>query len=172
MAVTNEKSTQVSNLEAQPPVGLPTTDWKGVKRIMRFTFTQGSNAGDAGSTAELVKLPAGNIRVLTAECNMHRSAFGSGRTLNIGHRAYQEPSGPGGTGADVAEDDNAFLSALAVATAGAALWNAGTLGAGVDGLDQSAYISSREGVMVYATVAGGTIPVGATLTGYVTYIQD
>lgn len=169
MAVTNEKSTQYANLTAQPPVGNPTTDWKGVKRIMRYTFTQGGAAGDANSTAELVRLPAGNIRVLAAECNMHRSAFGSARTLDIGFRAYQTVAP---SPVQVAEDEDAFLDGLAVSAAGVALWSAGTLGAAFTGLDQSADFNSRDGIDVFATVKGGTIPSGATITGYITYIQD
>ncbi len=167
MAVTNEKSTQIGNLEASPPVGIPTTDWKGVKRILRFTFTQGSAAGDIGSTAELVKLPAGNIRILASECYMHRSAFGSGRTLDIGLRAYSTVDGTA-----VAEDADSLVDGLSVSSAGAALWSAATLGTAVDGLDNSAFVQSKEGVTVFATVLGGTIPADATLTGFITYVQD
>ena len=170
MAVTNEKSLQVNKLEAQPPEGIPTTDWKGVKRILRFEFTQGTDPGDAGSTADLVKLPAGNIRVLLAECFMHRSAFTGGRTLDIGWAAYKTPEG-----ADVAADPDAFVDGLDVALAGDALWSEANQGAGgVNGLglDSSVLVQSRSGVTVQATVAGNTILPGVTLTGYVTYIQD
>ena len=172
MAVTNEKSTQVTNLESSPPVGIPTTDWKGVKRILRFTFEQGETAetpaaGDPGSTAELVKLPAGNIRILTSECYMHRSAFGSGRTLDIGLRAYSTVDGTA-----IAEDADSLVDGLSVSSAGAALWSAATAGAAVDGLDETAFIQSKEGVTVFATVLGNTIPAGAKLTGFITYVQD
>ena len=169
MAVTNEKSLQITNLEAQPPVGIPSTDWKGVKRVMRFNFTQGSNAGDATSTADLVKLPAGNIRVLLSECWMHRSAFGASRVLDIGWTAYKTPGG-----ADVVADPDAFVDGLSVASAGDALWSGANQGASANGLDldSSVLVQSRAGVTVQAVVAGGTIPAGATLTGYVTYIQD
>ena len=169
MAVTNEKSSQINNLEAQPPIGIPSTDWKGVKRILRFTFTQGAAAGDANSTADLVKLPAGNIRVLLAECFMHRSAFGASRVADIGWTAYKTPEG-----ADVAADVDAFVDGLSVASAGQALWSAASQGAGANGsgLDKTFLIQSRAGVTVRATVTGGTIPAGATLTGFITYIQD
>ena len=165
--MTQEKSTQIQNLEAQPPIGIPTTDWKGVKRIMRFTFKQGGIAGPVGSTAELVRLPAGNVRVLLEECFMHRTAFGSGRTLNIGWQAHSKPDG---TAVDAGVD--AFVVGLNVASVGEDAWGASPqLGSGVDA-DNSSLIESKSGVIIQATVAGGDIPVGAELTGYVTYVQD
>ena len=169
MPVTNEKSLQINNLEAQPPVGIPSTDWKGVKRIMRFEFTQGAAAGDIGSTADLVKLPAGNIRVLLAECWMHHSAFGASRTLDIGWTAYKTPEG-----VDVDADADAFVDGLSVATASDELWGSANQGASANGLglDSTVLVQSFSGVTVQAVVAGGTIPAGATLTGYVTYLQD
>ena len=168
MAVTQEKSSQIANLEAQPPVGIPTTDWKGVKRIMRFTHTQ-SVQGDAGSTVDLVKLPAGNIRVLLSECFMHHSDFGTGQSLNIGWTAYTEPDG-----AAKAADADAFVVGLDVAApASAGFWSASPQGAGSGvTLDQTFLIQSKAGVTVQATVLGNPIPLNATLIGYITYVQD
>ena len=166
--MTQEKSTQIQNLEAQPPIGIPTTDWKGVKRIMRFTFTQGGANGPVGSTAELVRLPAGNIRVLLEECHMHRTAFGASGSLDIGWQAYSKPDGT-----TVDADADALVDGLNVVSAGDGLWGASSQGAGsgVDA-DKSFLIESKSGVTVQATVAGGNIPAGAKLTGYVTYVQD
>ncbi len=166
--MTQEKSTQIENLEAQPPIGIPTTDWKGVKRIMRFTFTQGGTTGPVGSTAELVRLPAGNVRVLLEECYMHRTAFGTSGSLDIGWQAYSRPDGFA-----VDPDADAFVDGLNVVSAGDGLWGASPQGSGtVVDADKSFLIESKSGVTVQATVAGGSIPAGAKLTGYVTYVQD
>ena len=35
--------------------------------------------------------------------------------------------------------------------------------------DKTQYFASRNGIVVKAVVAGGTIPVGATLSGYILY---
>ena len=168
--MTQEKSTQIQNLEAQPPIGIPTTDWKGVKRIMRFTFTQGAASGPVGSTAELVRLPAGNVRVLLDECFMHRTAFGTSplRTLDIGWQAYSKP-----VGTAVDADADAFVDGLNVGSAGEGLWGASSQGSGSGAeADKSFLIESKSGVTIQATVGGGSIPANAELTGYVTYVQD
>ncbi len=169
MAVTTQNSTEYGNLIALPPVFNPTTSWKGVKRIMRFSFTQ-SGAGDANSLVNLARLPAGNIRVLLTECFMHNSDFGTGITLDIGWTAYTEPDGTA-----KAADADAFVDGLDVATAAAAaLWSASSQGSGSGvTLDKTFLLSSRAGILVQAIVLGaGGIPDGATLTGFMTYVQD
>lgn len=165
--MTQEKSTQIQNLEAQPPIGIPTTDWKGVKRIMRFTFTQGPNNGPAGSTMELVRLPAGNVRILAAECLITHDLFGAGRELDIGLRAYSQPDGTA-----IPEDADALVNGINVAAAGTQFWTADPLGVALDQPDDSGLIRSKSGVSVFATVLNNTIPAGTKLTGYVTYVQD
>ena len=169
MAVTTQNSTEYGNLVAEPPVGIPTTSGKGVKRIMRFSFTQ-SGAGDANSLVNLARLPAGNIRVLLTECFMHSSDFGTGITLDIGWTAYTDAEGNA-----VAADADAFVDGLDVSTqAATVLWSgeAQGTGSGVT-IDKTFLLSSRAGILVQAIVLGaGGIPDGATLTGFMTYVQD
>lgn len=161
MAVTQEKSSQITNLEASPPTFIPTTDWKGRVRAMRFTFTQGAAAGDAGSLAELVKLPAGNVRVLLYLSRLNFSAMGASRTLDLGWLAYANPDGTA-----VTADPNGLDDGVSVATAGNA-----TPGGTVGG-DETFLFQSKEGVTLTAQINDGTIPAAATIGGTIVYIQD
>ena len=161
MAVTQQKSTQIQNLEAQPPVGIPTTDWKGVLRVARFSFAQAGEAGDAGSLAELVKLPAGNIRVLLSESFIAFSAMGASRTMDLGWLAYQTPEGVA-----QAADPNGLDDGVSVV-------NAGTVvpGGTVQG-DETFLFQSKAGVTLTAQINDGNVGIGETIDGYFVYIQD
>lgn len=159
--MTQEKSTQIENLEAQPPIGIPTTDWKGALRIMRFEFRQGGVAGVAGSLAELVKLPAGNIRVFLHLSRVNFGAMGAGRTMDVGWLAYETP---GGTA--VVADPNGLDDGIGVASAGSVA-PTGTLGG-----DETLLFESKSGVVLTAQVNDGTLPANATIGGYFIYVQD
>ena len=160
MAVTAQESAQLANTTAVRETHNPTHDWHGRLRLARFTFTQ-SGAGDADSTAALVRLPAGSVRVLLAESRVANSAFGASRTLDLGWQAHTDRSG-----AAVAADDDGLDAAQDVATAGA-YSPIGTVGG-----DETRLFQSQAGVVIEAKVAGGTIPDGATLNGYLVYVQD
>lgn len=163
MAVTTESSTQITNGTSLPPVMNPSYDDHGRVRCKVFTFTQGSAAGDATSTAGLVKLPPGVGRILLNESHIEWSAFGASRVLDIGYTAHTNTDGTA-----VVEDDNAFDNDIDVSSAGNA-----ALGSDVAAASGKMYqFDSKEGITIFATVAGGTIPAGATLTGYVLYVMD
>lgn len=157
MAVTNQKSTQVANADAVPVVRNHAVDVTGKLRVAYFNSAQ-SGAGDAGSDVELVRLPAGRIRIMHDLCRFANSAFGASRTLNVGMAAYT-----GIDGEAVAADTSALVSAQSVASAGA------FKGSEADDIATATLITSQGGVSVMATVAGGTIPDGATLDGYIVF---
>lgn len=160
MAVTNEKSVQMTNLDAVPRKELPANELGGRVRAARFDFTQGAAAGDPGSTADLCKLPA-RARVLAGLSYIRWSAFGAARTLDIGTRAHKNAQ----TGADIAANAARFVSALDVSAAGFATLASNAQMAG----DTDTVLGEA---VVYATVAGGTIPAGATLKGEIVYVVD
>lgn len=164
MAVTAEKSTQVTNMEATPPVRLSTRDHHGRTRIAAFTFTQGAAAGDAGSTMDLVKLPAGKVRVLKTGSVIVFSAFGAARVLDVGYTAFTKSDGT-----TQAASVDTIHDGANVAAAGSVV-----LGAGTNGLGTSPFIDfdSRDGVTIQAKVGADTIPAGATLNGYISYVLD
>ena len=165
MTVTAEKSTQVTNMEAAPPVKLNAGELHGRMRIARFTFTQGAAAGDANSTADLVKLPPG--KNITLPKNLSRfvcSAFGASRVLDIGHTGYANIDGTAVAAAADVILDGADVSAAAI----------GSMGAGTNALtaNDAFVFDNRSGVTIQAKCTGGTIPAGATLNGYFVYIED
>lgn len=163
MAVTTEKSAQLNNVDAKPPVMNHASQSHGRKRVMAFEFTQGAAAGDATSTQDLIKLPAGKCRLYLNEAWMAGSAFGASRTLNVGWTAYVDPDG-----AAVVADPNGLDNAIDVSSAAQAQLGSAVAAANGKMID----FDSRDGVLIQAVVAGGTIPAAATLKGYITYAQD
>ena len=167
MAVTNENSVQYNNAVADPKVQNETNDWHGRLRIARFSFKQGQfadtpAAGDAGSTARLVRLPPGRCRVLLAMSRIAVSAFGASRTLDLGWQAYNDLDGNA-----VVADPNGLDAADTTAAAGGNYSPVGTVGG-----DETFQFLSRDEVVIEATVNGGTIPVDATIDGYLVYLKD
>lgn len=152
-------------MEAAPPVKLAAGELHGRIRIARFTFTQGAAAGDANSTADLVKLPPGkNITLLKNLSRATCSALGAARVLDIGHTGYTNIDGTVvAAAADVLLDGGDVSAAATLA-----------MGAGTNALtaNDAFVFDNKTGVTLQAKVLGGTIPAGATLNGYFTYIED
>lgn len=160
MAVTTQKSAEVTNITASPPTMLDTTSLHGRLRVAYFKHTQ-DGAGDANSTADLVQLPAGKGRILIRSSWLASSAFGSSRTLDIGYVAHTDNNGDA-----VSADVDALEDALDNSSATAAF-----LGAGTNAVDTYLYDSNAP-LTIQAVVAGGTIPDTATLEGYIVYVLD
>jgi hypothetical protein len=116
-----------------------------------FEATQGAAAGDATSTIGLCYIPAGRWRALGLALNC--SAFGTGRTLDVGYATYTNRDGT-----IVAADPDAFVTAKDVS---ALLYSWG-----FNNATGFALIECIADTLVYSTVAVNTIPVGATLKGY------
>lgn len=152
MAVTNTESAQIS-----PDRG-DVRDEHAKLRFAYFKATQ-SGAGDATSTMDLCKLPAGNVRVLPGLSRYSISALGAARTLDFGHRAYETKA----DGTLEAEALDAFAANIDAsgAIAGAALATT---------IKYDLY--SRRGVTISAQVNDGTIPDGAVLEGYIAYLYE
>lgn len=162
MAVTVQNSTEYANTLAFPQVRNGTTDWRGRLRILRFNFTQTNGNGDVGSSANLVKLPAGRVRVFLHMSRVVNSTFGVGRTLDLGWAAYYS----GVDGSAVIADPDGLDAAQSVASAGS--YNpTGTVGG-----DETYLFDSASGVLITATVGGDTIPNSATISGYIVYVHD
>jgi hypothetical protein len=140
----------VSRLEA--------VDRSGKYRVHNAKMQAITVAGDDGSTIALGSLPAGRVRVMPNDIKTQSSAFGASRVLKIGHRAYAKADGT-----VEAEDDDAFAASIDIAAAGVDASGSANL---------SFDIYSRAGVELFATVTGGTIPIGATLEVNIPYITD
>lgn len=161
MAVTAEKSDQITNQEASPPVMTGVDTLRGKLKILRFSFTQGAAAGDATSTAELVKVPAGVVRVFLEKSYIAISALGAARTLDIGWQAYTDTNDEA-----VVADPNGLDDGTDVSSA-VAFKPIGTVGG-----DETFLFESNGGVTLEAQINDGTIPAAATIKGYFAYVQD
>lgn len=155
MGVTNNKSTQVAALLNTPTPLFEAYDTYGKLRLMRFDLTV-SGAGDANSTFELVKLPAGKVTIVGQMSFVKHSAFGTGATLDVGLSAYRAPL----AASDTAADEDALHSAADVAAAGS-FAPADELAVGM------VTITSTTGVTVTAKVETAGVPDAATLKGYI-----
>lgn len=119
-----------------------------------FHFTQGAAPGDANSTASLFLLKANEI-LYVEQFMLQNTAFGAGRTLNIGHRGYEEVGGRN----QVAPNFTAVATGHDVAAAGTQrLSNVTAPGV----VSVGPYPRDVE---IVAQVQGGTIPAGAELHG-------
>lgn len=149
------------SVQRTPDIRLRPIDKHGKFRIAFFQLVATTVAGDIGSTIDLTDLPPGAVRILPHMSRLINSAWGASRTLAIGHREYQKSSTPY---AVEAQNASAFAAAIDVSAAVTTPVALGTA------LKYDVY--SLAGVVLYATVAGGTIPTGATLSGYFAYIYE
>ena len=160
MAVTNEFSDQITDLDATPVVLQDTSSVHGRLRLFRFTFTQSAAAGDADSSVTFARLHA-HSRVIGHLSKMYFSAFGAARTLDVGYKAYTDIDGT----AQVADADF-FATAVDVSSAGSLVF------------DESDTAAAHQGkkfdgeVDLVCDVAVDTIPAAATLDGHVVYVLD
>lgn len=162
MSVTNQFSTEASRVRDPRANGNVSVAYFRDLEVMPFTFTQ-SGAGNATSTATLIQLQRGRYRIYPRLSYINCSAFGASRVLDVGLSAYTAEDG-----STVPMNANRFRDDLDVSAAtGYSLQidNAGADAIGVDVLVGGE--SNTDGARVIATVAGGTIPDGATLRGYI-----
>lgn len=160
MAVTTLQSTQLSNLDATPPVPENTFNVHGRLRIAFFDCVQ-VGAGDAGSSFEIVRLPPGKIRVLAHLSWLEAATVAASATLDIGWDAYTDLAGDA-----VALDVDGILNGGDVdTTANINMADVATITAG------TITFESQDGVSVRATFIGALVA-AETLRGAIIYIQD
>lgn len=156
MAVLALTSTQKDGTTRKRPF-----DTQGKLRFAYFALPAVAVAGDINTTLELCDLPPGAVRILPWLSRLTTSAWGASRTLSVGHRAYAKLDDPY---TQEAESASAFISALDVSSAVANVAWSSTV--------QKYDVFSKAGVTLFGTVAGGTIPVGATMSGLVAYLYE
>lgn len=128
----------------------------GKVRFAHFTLPAVAVAGDIGTTLALCDLPPGKVRVLPAESRVSCSAWGAARTLDVGVGAY------------VASDGKTAVAAITNDLVAAKDVSAALAGVQLGTTIKKDYFSAK-GLSITGTVAGGTIPVGATLEGFIAY---
>lgn len=156
-------SEQVTKLDAVPAEVLPVDESHGKVRICRFDYEQVAE-GAIGTVVQLVKLPAGRVRILGRESNLYRSALGTGVTLDVGWAAHVDFAGDA-----VAADPDGLDDGLDVAAAGVS--RLGSVAA-VLAEAESKVFESQEGVTITGTIGVAVIPAGGKLKGYIAYVLD
>lgn len=160
MAVTNQVSDQLGKTTV-PPVEIDNpADSHAKLRFAYFQFTQ-VGAGDAGSTAALVKLPSGRVRIFAGLSRISHSALGAARVMDVGHTGYTQPDGT-----EIAADADFLHSAADVSAAGAFVPSDET------GNGETIAYESDGQVTIEAKVTGGTFLNNATLEGFIVYAKD
>jgi hypothetical protein len=153
----------LATIEAGEGELVQSREYLGRVRVARFTYTNTTGGTlAAGSKFRLVKLPANRVIVLGRLSNLKHSALGASRVAKIGHEAYISRAN-----VPVAEGDDALATGLDLATAGVKHMDGNIATADT----QLAY-DSRDGVVLFATITGGTIPNGATIKGEVYFVTD
>lgn len=161
MAVVNNLSNELLNATLVPPVKNYGGDVGGEERFYHFKVVP-TVLGDAGSDADLIKLPPGRQRLLLRPSIIAWGIFGAARVMDIGYRAYEKLDGT--TEAAVL---NVFDDDVDVAAAGAA-----AMGSDYTPEPKTFVFTSKTGVTLCATIAGGTWPIGITLEGYFKAISN
>lgn len=129
----------------------------GKFRIEYFDFIAAVD-GDATSTIDLVKLPAGPIRIIPYLSRITCVALSTSRTLSIGTRAYTTKA----DGTQNAEEATSLLNALDVS--GAVNQALSTV------LKYDMY--SLKGLRLFATIGGGTFVTGKELSGVIAFVMN
>lgn len=152
-------STQLTEGARRYPI-----DDHGKLRMQHFDVPALTVAYAANDTIELCRMPPGRLRILPWLSRWRSSAFGGGRTIDLGHRAYLIRPPTGEAGNYEAEDVDAFIDGLDVSGAVAlSAWSATV---------QKFDVYSRTEWVLFATILGGTMPIGAELHGSVAYLYE
>ena len=128
------------------------------KLRMSFFDVVPTVTGDANSTADLIVLPPGRVRVLPHLSKLWNGIFGASRLIDVGYRAFEKE-----LGAIEAEDLNDLAVGIDVSAAANNV---------AFGTARKYDFFSRRGVTISAQCRGGTWPSGISLNGYVAYLVE
>ena len=160
MATTQQKTDLMTNITATPPV-LNKRSADGGPMTVKMCYHTQVGTGDAGSTIDICRMPAG-ARIYLQESKVRVTAYGAARTMHIGNRAYTKPDGT-----VVAEDNDSInVSGDVSAAVVTRLIQFGTLGVAV-ALNDTAVFDGQ--VDLFATVNVSTIPAAAVTVFQIVY---
>lgn len=161
MAITFQKSDQITNGEATPIVMEGSHTLHGRLRVAYFKHTQ-SGAGDMYSEVELVKLPAGTVRLLGLLSFLAHNWTIALVDMQIGWKAYTDIDGNAVTADAAGLDADVDVDAAGTINIGSALAaNA-----------QQKVFQSRNGITIYAQSLVAGLAVGDTVEGFLVYVLD
>lgn len=155
MALTPSKSLQYTDFSASPKVMVKPHDWGSKIRasFSKLTFTV---AGQG--TAQMIRLPAGSLRILTDLSRIVCPAGVAGALLDLGHAAFVNQAG-----ATVAAAPTAFVLNQSITSAIDIAW---TLPA--DGYFD---FDSREGVDIEVVIDTQNSPAAGDMICLAVYMQ-
>lgn len=156
-------SEQVTKLDAVPAEVLPVDESHGKVRIAVFEYDQVAEGAD-GTLIQLVKLPAGRVRLLGKESALYHNLTTATVDLDVGWAAHVDFAGDA-----VAADPNGLDADVDCETAG--VIRLGTVAA-ILAECQSKVFESQEGVIITATNKAAVIAANDTLNGYIAYVLD
>lgn len=154
MAVTTESSPEYKQADGTVGIASATKNVM-VRRALKFTYTQGSAAGDDTSTLFFHKLPPGQVFFFPKTSYIRYTDFGGATVLDVGYEAYT-----GMDGVTVVASPTAFDTDLDVSG------QAGVFALGSDINTYFVEFNSKDGVGIYGTIGGGTIAAGAVVEGF------
>ena len=167
MTVTNEELVQYENAFTDEPKNMnPVSTWGAKLQVMFFNHVQGAVEGAATSTVNIVKLPAGRVRLITGLSRAYVNWVAASATMDLGWRAYT-----GLDGVAVAESLAGIISALDVDTVGYHSLESDVT-ALLEGLGGTKEFTSKSGVILCLHSPTAVITVGDTIGGYVVYACD
>ena len=161
MAITTQYSTEYNTAYVANSGSLETNVQGGRVRCAYFTVAQ-DGAGDAGSSAALVKLPAGKVRLLASQSKAYVNWTTSSATLDLGWDAYTSPDGTAVTADADGIDNGIDVDAAGFQTFGSALTATGG----------TKLFESKDGVVIRATSTDVAIADGDDLVGFLLYVVD
>lgn len=156
-------SEQVTKLDTVPAEPLNVDESHGKVRICQFDYAQVAE-GAADSIIQLVKLPAGRVRLLGKLSQVKHNLTTATVDLDIGWAAHVDFAGDA-----VAADEDGLDDNIDCETTG--IINVGSVAA-VLAECQSKVFESQEGVVITATVKTAVIAAADSLKGYIAYVLD
>ncbi len=155
-------SDEMANVVAVPSVKNPVNTMSGKLRVATFNWAKSAVAGEAADVVELVKLPAGRVRLLGAQSAIYHNMTTGSQAIDIGWKAYT-----GLDGVTVVADPNGLDAATSFETAGFVSPLATVLIAA----SYVKHFESQDGV-VLALTAAEIIAALDSLYGYFMYVTD
>lgn len=161
LAVT--ESEQIEDINETPPTALQPVDLHGRIRLAFFEWDNGLVAGDAGGVIDIVRLPAGRVRLLGRLSSIYHNMTTGSNTIDIGWKAYVDLNGDA-----VAADPDGLDDGISVETAGTI--NIGTVAAVLAECGQYLF-ESQTGVVLTVTSVG-IVAASDKMVGCLAYVLD
>lgn len=154
-------SDEMADIVAVPSVKLPVSDMTGKLRAAHFSWAKSAVAGEAGDVIEIVKLPAGRVRLLGLLSTIMQNFTTASNTIDIGWKAYTDLDGvavvadPNGldNGINVEATGNIHIGTVLVAT------------------NNEKLFESQSGVIITVTSVG-IIAALDSMYGTIVYVTD